>query len=171
MHTQERKLPPTGKGGELLTERRYSVGLAKAIGEESDAEWRYQQVVQKDKLAGMLFSTSGASLRFQAVTGISRRNDSFQLRGRNSYPPDLAKALRWFICLGGPISAAFCLHWTAENTMMRVIRVCGGGRRPPSGPVRAFFILGSDSLPFRYPVSPTQPGEVFPKTAGEGFKD
>lgn len=69
MHTQERKLPPTGKGGELLTERRYSVGLAKAIGEESDAEWRYQQVVQKDKLAGMLFSTSGASLRFQAVTG------------------------------------------------------------------------------------------------------
>jgi hypothetical protein len=45
MHTQERKLPVLGKGGELPAERSYSIGLAEAVGEESDAKWRYQQVV------------------------------------------------------------------------------------------------------------------------------
>jgi hypothetical protein len=71
MHTPERKLPVLGKGGELPAERSYSIGLAEAVGEESDAKWRYQQVVPKAKSAGKLFSTSGASLRFQTVTNIS----------------------------------------------------------------------------------------------------
>jgi hypothetical protein len=56
MHTQERKLPAAGKGRELPAERSYSVGLAKAIGEECDAKRGYQQVVSKPKLAGMLKS-------------------------------------------------------------------------------------------------------------------
>jgi hypothetical protein len=38
MHAQERKLPAAGKGGELPAERSDSVGLAKAIGEESYAK-------------------------------------------------------------------------------------------------------------------------------------
>jgi hypothetical protein len=38
MDTHERKLAATGKGRELPAERSYSVGLAKAIGEESDAK-------------------------------------------------------------------------------------------------------------------------------------
>src|SRR5450432_1777816 len=68
MHTQERKLPASGKGRELLAERSHTVGLAKAIGEECNAKLRYQQVVPKAELAGTPFSTSLASGRFQAVT-------------------------------------------------------------------------------------------------------
>ena len=68
MHTEERKLPATGKGGELPAERSYSVGLAKAVGEEGDAKRRYQEAASKAKLAGKLFSTPGASLRFRIGT-------------------------------------------------------------------------------------------------------
>ena len=73
MDTQERKLPAIGKGGELPAERSYSVGLAEAIGEESDAKWRNQQVVPQAKSAGTLFPTSGTSLRLQTVAGILAR--------------------------------------------------------------------------------------------------
>ena len=52
MHTQERKLVAISKSGELPAERSNSVGLVEAIGEESYAKWRCQQVVSKPKLAG-----------------------------------------------------------------------------------------------------------------------
>jgi hypothetical protein len=81
MHTQERKLPPAGKVGELLADGGYSVGLVKAIGEESDAKWRHRQVAPKAKLAGNRFSTSAASLRFQALTGITGKPRSNLPRG------------------------------------------------------------------------------------------
>jgi hypothetical protein len=67
MHTQERKLPAISKGGKLPTQRSYSVGLVKAIGEESYAKWRYQQVASKAKLSSKLSSTLAASLRLQAL--------------------------------------------------------------------------------------------------------
>jgi hypothetical protein len=55
MHTQERKLVAISKSGELPAERSNSVGLVEAIGEESYAKWRCQQVVSKPKLAGNCF--------------------------------------------------------------------------------------------------------------------
>ena len=51
MHAQERKLTAISKGGELPAQRSYSVSLVKAIGEESYAKWRFQQVATKAKLS------------------------------------------------------------------------------------------------------------------------
>lgn len=56
-------MPAPGEGGELLTERRYSVGLAKAVGEERDAQWRSQ--VQKANFAVKAYSTAGARFTFR----------------------------------------------------------------------------------------------------------
>jgi hypothetical protein len=61
IHTQKRDLPAVGEGAELLTERCYSVGLAEAIGEERDAKWRYQQVVQGSELNGQSFDVTRES--------------------------------------------------------------------------------------------------------------
>jgi len=84
MHTQERKLPAISKGGELPAQRSYSIRLVKAIGEESDAKGRYQQVASKAKLASKLVSTPVFRLRLQAVTRKSGTSSSNPLRAGNS---------------------------------------------------------------------------------------
>jgi hypothetical protein len=88
MNAQKRKLPAAGKGGELPAERGYSVGLAEAIGEESDAKRRCQRRLAMNQFRRKRRDAHRDVLRaaIPACCSAPTRRDGRRSPGRPSHP-------------------------------------------------------------------------------------